>query len=65
MGRILSSAFEVTPEIERDKQRKKLVKRYKILLECTEMIVNRKRMLVKKIEERDSAIGMVRVLLII
>jgi hypothetical protein len=53
---MLSTAFEVTPEQERERRAKKVMKRQKVVLEHTFDIAAKKQALLKKIEERDSAI---------
>lgn len=58
MGRMLS-AFETTPEQDRDKQVRKLAKRQYHLMECSAEIAAKKKALLVRIEERDSAIQMV------
>jgi hypothetical protein len=57
-SKMMSSAFEVTPEQERERQAKKVAKRQKAVLDHTIDIATKKRWLLQKIEERDGAIEM-------
>jgi hypothetical protein len=59
MGQMLK-AFESTPEQERDKQEKKLIKKYNHMIDCASDIVMKKKALMTKMEERDGAVQMVR-----
>ncbi len=59
MGRMLSSAFEFTPEQDRDKQQRKLMKKKSNLLEAGVEIATRKKALMMRLQERDAAIQMV------